>query len=74
MSFPLTTQEELFQRHYLIFLSTSFHFTEFTRICVSWKTETWLWFRIFLTDMIIYQVKSAGANRPTYDLFLKPLS
>ncbi|KAM3823382.1 integrator complex subunit 10 isoform 1-T1 [Vipera latastei] len=28
---------------------------EFTRICVSWKTETWLWFRIFLTDMIIYQ-------------------
>ncbi|XP_062987663.1 integrator complex subunit 10 isoform X1 [Elgaria multicarinata webbii] len=28
---------------------------EFTRICVSWKTETWLWLRIFLTDMIIYQ-------------------
>ncbi|XP_050566569.1 integrator complex subunit 10 isoform X8 [Cygnus atratus] len=28
---------------------------EFTRICLSWKTETWLWLRIFLTDMIIYQ-------------------
>ncbi|XP_044303184.1 integrator complex subunit 10 isoform X1 [Varanus komodoensis] len=28
---------------------------EFTRICVSWKTESWLWLRIFLTDMIIYQ-------------------
>uniref|UniRef100_A0A8D2LP04 Integrator complex subunit 10 n=1 Tax=Varanus komodoensis TaxID=61221 RepID=A0A8D2LP04_VARKO len=29
---------------------------EFTRICVSWKTESWLWLRIFLTDMIIYQL------------------
>ncbi|NXV03011.1 INT10 protein, partial [Cettia cetti] len=28
---------------------------EFTRICLSWKTETWLWLRIFLTDMIMYQ-------------------
>ncbi|XP_077160223.1 integrator complex subunit 10 isoform X3 [Paroedura picta] len=28
---------------------------EFTRICGSWKTDTWLWLRIFLTDMIIYQ-------------------
>nr|XP_056713642.1 integrator complex subunit 10 isoform X2 [Euleptes europaea] len=28
---------------------------EFTRICVSWKTDSWLWLRIFLTDMIIYQ-------------------
>ncbi|XP_053219017.1 integrator complex subunit 10 isoform X3 [Podarcis raffonei] len=28
---------------------------EFTRICVSWKTDTWLWLRIFLADMIIYQ-------------------
>uniref|UniRef100_A0A8C3XWX3 Integrator complex subunit 10 n=1 Tax=Chelydra serpentina TaxID=8475 RepID=A0A8C3XWX3_CHESE len=28
---------------------------EFTRICLSWKTDTWLWLRIFLTDMIIYQ-------------------
>ncbi|XP_070584123.1 integrator complex subunit 10 isoform X1 [Erythrolamprus reginae] len=28
---------------------------EFTRICVFWKTDTWLWLRIFLTDMIIYQ-------------------
>ncbi|XP_060138239.1 integrator complex subunit 10 isoform X2 [Zootoca vivipara] len=28
---------------------------EFTRMCVSWKTDTWLWLRIFLTDMIIYQ-------------------
>ncbi|XP_067849764.1 integrator complex subunit 10 isoform X2 [Heptranchias perlo] len=28
---------------------------EFTRICMSWKTETWLWLRIFITDMIIYQ-------------------
>ncbi|XP_060103840.1 LOW QUALITY PROTEIN: integrator complex subunit 10 [Heteronotia binoei] len=28
---------------------------EFTRICASWKTDTWLWLRIFLTDMIIYQ-------------------
>lgn len=30
--------------------------TEFTRICLTWKTDTWLWLRIFLTDMIIYQV------------------
>ncbi|XP_064190530.1 integrator complex subunit 10 isoform X3 [Anguilla rostrata] len=29
--------------------------TEFNRICASWKTESWLWLRIFLTDMIIYQ-------------------
>ncbi|XP_051717007.1 integrator complex subunit 10 isoform X3 [Ctenopharyngodon idella] len=29
--------------------------TEFVKICSSWKTEMWLWFRIFLTDMIIYQ-------------------
>ncbi|XP_036372599.1 integrator complex subunit 10 isoform X1 [Megalops cyprinoides] len=29
--------------------------TEFNRICSSWKTESWLWLRIFLTDMIIYQ-------------------
>ncbi|GCB68034.1 hypothetical protein scyTo_0012221 [Scyliorhinus torazame] len=28
---------------------------EFTRICMSWKTETWLWLRIFITDMIVYQ-------------------
>ncbi|XP_072898888.1 integrator complex subunit 10 isoform X2 [Hemitrygon akajei] len=28
---------------------------EVTRICMSWKTETWLWLRIFITDMIIYQ-------------------
>lgn len=28
---------------------------EFTRTCISWKTETWLWLRIFITDMIIYQ-------------------
>uniref|UniRef100_A0A452VPA2 Integrator complex subunit 10 n=1 Tax=Ursus maritimus TaxID=29073 RepID=A0A452VPA2_URSMA len=28
---------------------------EFTRICLAWKTDTWLWLRIFLTDMIIYQ-------------------
>ncbi|MBN3283486.1 INT10 protein, partial [Polyodon spathula] len=28
---------------------------EFTRICLSWKTDSWLWMRIFLTDMIIYQ-------------------
>nr|XP_033771247.1 integrator complex subunit 10 isoform X2 [Geotrypetes seraphini] len=28
---------------------------EFTRICMLWKTDTWLWLRIFLTDMIIYQ-------------------
>uniref|UniRef100_A0A3Q4AI13 Integrator complex subunit 10 n=1 Tax=Mola mola TaxID=94237 RepID=A0A3Q4AI13_MOLML len=27
----------------------------FKKICASWKTDTWLWFRIFLTDMIIYQ-------------------
>ncbi|XP_060037556.1 integrator complex subunit 10 isoform X4 [Erinaceus europaeus] len=30
-------------------------FQEFTRICLAWKTDTWLWLRIFLTDMIIYQ-------------------
>ncbi|XP_056145625.1 integrator complex subunit 10 [Lampris incognitus] len=29
--------------------------TEFKKICASWKTDVWLWFRIFLTDMIIYQ-------------------
>ncbi|XP_047209786.1 integrator complex subunit 10 isoform X1 [Girardinichthys multiradiatus] len=29
--------------------------TEFKKICAAWKTESWLWFRIFLTDMIIYQ-------------------
>ncbi|XP_067314219.1 integrator complex subunit 10 isoform X2 [Pseudorasbora parva] len=29
--------------------------TEFAKICSTWKTEMWLWFRIFLTDMIIYQ-------------------
>ncbi|XP_057707083.1 integrator complex subunit 10 isoform X1 [Corythoichthys intestinalis] len=29
--------------------------TEFKKMCASWKTESWLWFRIFLTDMIIYQ-------------------
>lgn len=29
--------------------------TEFKKICTSWKTDGWLWFRIFLTDMIIYQ-------------------
>uniref|UniRef100_UPI0037E8FE6C integrator complex subunit 10 isoform X1 n=1 Tax=Semicossyphus pulcher TaxID=241346 RepID=UPI0037E8FE6C len=29
--------------------------TEFKKICGSWKTDSWLWFRIFLTDMIIYQ-------------------
>ncbi|XP_058506607.1 integrator complex subunit 10 isoform X3 [Solea solea] len=28
---------------------------EFKKICASWKTDSWLWFRIFLTDMIIYQ-------------------
>ncbi|XP_066576646.1 integrator complex subunit 10 isoform X2 [Amia ocellicauda] len=28
---------------------------EFNRICSSWKTDSWLWLRIFLTDMIIYQ-------------------
>nr|XP_046261426.1 integrator complex subunit 10 isoform X1 [Scatophagus argus] len=29
--------------------------SEFKKICASWKTDSWLWFRIFLTDMIIYQ-------------------
>ncbi|XP_062332602.1 integrator complex subunit 10 [Osmerus eperlanus] len=29
--------------------------TEFNKICSSWKTDSWLWFRIFLTDMIMYQ-------------------
>lgn len=28
---------------------------EFKKICSAWKTESWMWFRIFLTDMIIYQ-------------------
>uniref|UniRef100_A0A8C2HMN9 Integrator complex subunit 10 n=1 Tax=Cyprinus carpio TaxID=7962 RepID=A0A8C2HMN9_CYPCA len=28
---------------------------EFVKICSAWKTEMWMWFRIFLTDMIIYQ-------------------
>ncbi|XP_017565232.1 integrator complex subunit 10 isoform X2 [Pygocentrus nattereri] len=29
--------------------------SEFNKICLAWKTESWLWFRIFLTDMIMYQ-------------------
>ncbi|XP_066497646.1 integrator complex subunit 10 isoform X2 [Hoplias malabaricus] len=29
--------------------------SEFNKVCMAWKTESWLWFRIFLTDMIIYQ-------------------
>ncbi|KAM6923367.1 integrator complex subunit 10 isoform 2-T2 [Xenentodon cancila] len=29
--------------------------TEFKKICATWKTDSWLWFRIFLTDMIIFQ-------------------
>ncbi|XP_074505090.1 integrator complex subunit 10 isoform X2 [Sebastes fasciatus] len=29
--------------------------TEFKKICASWKTDSWLWFRIFLSDTIIYQ-------------------
>lgn len=33
-------------------------FTEFKKICASWKTDSWLWFRIFLTDMIIYQART----------------
>ncbi|KAM4808669.1 integrator complex subunit 10 isoform 2-T2 [Rhinophrynus dorsalis] len=28
---------------------------EFSRICLPWKTDTWLWLRIFLSDMVIYQ-------------------
>uniref|UniRef100_A0A8C5LTD4 Integrator complex subunit 10 n=1 Tax=Leptobrachium leishanense TaxID=445787 RepID=A0A8C5LTD4_9ANUR len=28
---------------------------DFSRICLPWKTDTWLWLRIFLTDMVIYQ-------------------
>ncbi|XP_011478515.1 integrator complex subunit 10 isoform X2 [Oryzias latipes] len=28
---------------------------EFKKICASWKTDSWLWFRIFLTDMIVFQ-------------------
>ncbi|KAM9331430.1 integrator complex subunit 10 isoform 3-T3 [Gastrophryne carolinensis] len=28
---------------------------EFSRICLPWKTDTWLWLRIFLTDMVIFQ-------------------
>lgn len=32
--------------------------SEFKKICASWKTDGWLWFRIFLTDMIIYQVRN----------------
>lgn len=32
------------------------HSPEFNKICSSWKTDNWLWFRIFFTDMIIYQV------------------
>uniref|UniRef100_A0A8C1X5Q1 Integrator complex subunit 10 n=2 Tax=Cyprinus carpio TaxID=7962 RepID=A0A8C1X5Q1_CYPCA len=33
--------------------------TEFVKICSAWKTEMWMWFRIFLTDMIIYQYRKA---------------
>ncbi|XP_060757195.1 integrator complex subunit 10 isoform X4 [Neoarius graeffei] len=29
--------------------------SEFNKICAAWKTESWLWFRIFLTDMIMHQ-------------------
>uniref|UniRef100_A0A8C2FJC3 Integrator complex subunit 10 n=1 Tax=Cyprinus carpio TaxID=7962 RepID=A0A8C2FJC3_CYPCA len=33
----------------------------FVKICSAWKTEMWMWFRIFLTDMIIYQALSSLA-------------
>ncbi|XP_062405720.1 integrator complex subunit 10 isoform X3 [Sardina pilchardus] len=29
--------------------------TEFNKMCAAWKTDSWLWLRIFLSDMIIYQ-------------------
>lgn len=38
--------------------------TEFKKICASWKTDSWLWFRIFLTDMIMYQARN------TCDVFI----
>ena len=39
---------------------------EFNRICASWNTESWLWLRIFLTDMIIYQVTLGHRSIPPY--------
>lgn len=41
---------------YLIYAILLF-LTEFKKICASWKTDSWLWFRIFITDMIIYQAR-----------------
>ncbi|XP_011901304.1 PREDICTED: integrator complex subunit 10 [Cercocebus atys] len=46
---------------------------EFTRICLAWKTDTWLWLRIFLTDMIIYQGKYKKADsQPLHHLAALP--
>ncbi|XP_078261242.1 integrator complex subunit 10 isoform X2 [Rhinoraja longicauda] len=41
---------------------------EFTRTCISWKTETWLWLRIFITDMIIYQGQCRKAINSLHQL------
>ncbi|EHB05213.1 Integrator complex subunit 10 [Heterocephalus glaber] len=37
---------------------------KFIRICLPWKTDTWLWLRIFLTNMIIYQGTLINHCRP----------
>lgn len=59
------------------FVLTSFCIlAEFKKICASWKTDGWLWFRIFLTDMIIYQVRNilfdASQHAYLYRLTLHP--
>ncbi|KAK0132853.1 Integrator complex subunit 10 [Merluccius polli] len=46
--------------------------TEFKKICASWKTDSWLWFRIFLTDMIIYQ--ASVSKQHTTGQYRKALS
>lgn len=46
------------------------------KICAAWKTDSWLWFRIFLTDMIIYQVRGSQfvfCVFDAYDLFNRAL-
>lgn len=51
-------------------LLSFFILAEFKKICASWKTDGWLWFRIFLTDMIIYQVRKTDLFNASQLVFL----
>ncbi|TKC44053.1 hypothetical protein EI555_002532, partial [Monodon monoceros] len=55
---------KLARQSWELLYSLEFLDKEFTRICLTWKTDTWLWLRIFLNDMIIYpgQYKKAIAS------------